>query len=30
MPVLMEGADESVASADVEVGDPLRIGDRSG
>ena len=30
MPVLMEGAAESVASADVEVRDPLRIGDRSG
>jgi hypothetical protein len=30
MSVLVEGAAESVSSADVEVCDPLRIGDRFG
>ena len=30
MPILVEGAAESVPSADVEVRDPLRIGNRFG
>jgi hypothetical protein len=30
MPVLVEGAAESVSPADVEVWDPVRIGDRFG